>query len=139
MAEIKALGDPAEYPGDEVLARHLGRAGPAYAALIESDASSRPAFGRTWKYYHDGKSWLQNVSSKKKTVYWLSVEEGAFRITFYLPSSAEAAVGSSGLPEAVKDRFRATAGKKFRALTLEIKSLKDLEAYAEAVAIKLGA
>jgi len=70
-------------------------------------------FVATWRYYHDGKSWLLNVSQKKKTVFWLSVISGSFRITAYFTDKAKDAVRASRLSDELKEQFlgRASTGK----------------------------
>jgi hypothetical protein len=134
----RALGDPELFPSDEVLAAHLGRSMAAFSAMLERNRSKHPDFQERWKYYNDGKSWLFNVSRKKKTLFWLSVEEGGYRVTFYLsPAGGEALLGSS-LPEGLKGQYRAAEGKKFRGVTLEVKAKKDLEAYEGLLAIKMA-
>lgn len=82
------------------------------ASLFERNRAGHADFVQSWKYYNDGKSWLLNVSRKKKALFWLSVGDGWFRTTFYLSPKAEVAIMGSDLPE-------------------------DLEAYARFLAIKL--
>jgi hypothetical protein len=122
----RALGDPETYPSPEVIASRLGKANASFEAMLEHNRGERPDFEERWKFYNDGKSKLFNVSRKKKTLFWLSVEEGFFRTTFYLnPEGWEALLGSD-LPEELKDQYRAAKGKK------------DHTAYKELLAIKMA-
>jgi hypothetical protein len=136
--EPPVLNDPELYPSDEVLALHLGRAKAAFAAMLEGNRSEHPDFEERWKFYNDGKSWLFNVSRKKKTLFWLSVGKGFFRTTFYLGAKAEEALLGSSLPEEIKAQYREAEGKKLRGVTLVARTKKDLEAYKALLAIKLA-
>lgn len=132
----RALGDPEILPSEEVIAGHLGRANAAYLAMLEHNRSAYPDSEERWKYYNDGKSWLFNLSRKKKTLLWLSVEDGFFRATFYLNAAGGEALLGSALPDELKEQFGAAEGKKIRGVTVHVKAKKDLEAYKELLAIK---
>jgi hypothetical protein len=133
-----ALNDPKVFPSEDVLGEKLGRAAAAYRGVFDYLASDFPGIAGEWKFYNDGKCWLQKVSRKGKTAFWLSVSPGFFRTTFYLSAAMGDIVEGSDLPEDAKASFRASSGKKFRGITLALKAKKDLEAFKEALAIKLA-
>jgi hypothetical protein len=133
-----ALTDPKVFPTAEVLGEKLGRADAAYRAVFDFLGADFPDIAGEWKFYNDGKCWLQKVARKGKTVFWLSVSPGFFRTTFYLGADSEGLVKGSLLPEEAKAGFFASAGKKFRGLTLSMKAKKDLAAFKEALALKLS-
>ncbi len=135
--EKPALSDPAIYPTEEVLASHLGKAEPWFALLFRFNHENFPEFVERWKYYNDGKSWLLNVSRKKKTLFWLSVKDGYFRTTFYLNPKAAQRVPGSTIPKDLKDKFEETAGQKFRGISVEVKTKKDVEVYKHLLALKM--
>lgn len=136
--EIPVLSDPNIYPTEEVLSVHLGKAEPAFTSLFEFNHSKHPDFVEKWRYYNDGKSWLLNVSRKKKTIFWLSIRDGSFRTSFYLNSKFEGDVVKSKIPKALKDQYLKEPGKKFRAITVVIKSKKDVDVYKELLSIKMS-
>ncbi len=136
--EKPVLSDPAVFPTDEILSMHLGKAMTPYASLFKFNHASFPDLVERWKYYNDGKSWLLNVSRKKKTLFWLSVKDKCFRTTFYLNPKASQLVPGSRIPKELKDQFKATEGKKFRGLTVVIKAKKDVEVYKELLALKMA-
>jgi hypothetical protein len=136
--EAPVLGDPGHYPTEAVLFSHLGRARAAFVAFFERSRALHPDLAEAWKYYNDGKSWLLNVSRKKKTLFWLSVREGAFRVTFYLGAKAEAELAASSLPDELKAQYRESAAKKSRPVTLVVRTLKDLGPCEELLSIKIG-
>jgi len=133
-----ALTDPKVFPSEQVLGEKLGKAEAAYRAAFEYLGSRFPETIGEWKFYNDGKSWLQKVSRKGKTIFWLSVSPGSFRTTFYLNAAMGDIVEGSGLPEDAKAGFRASSGKKFRGLTVALKAQKDVAVFKEAMAIKLA-
>jgi hypothetical protein len=68
--ETQLLRDRLLPPGDEVLLN------PLYIALTEG---WRPE----WRYYNDGRAWLCKVGDGRKTIFWFSVWEGFFKVSFY--------------------------------------------------------
>ncbi|MDR2148316.1 MAG: DUF3788 domain-containing protein [Tannerella sp.] len=75
------LNDPSVFPTDEILKNMLAESYTAFEKL--SAILNGQGAVMKWKYYNDGKAWLCNVSYKKKTVFWLSVWNGYFKINFY--------------------------------------------------------
>ncbi len=132
------LCDPSIYPNNEVLASHLKRAKASFDALFAYNHEKYPEFEERWRYYNDGKSWLMNVSRKKKTLFWLSIMDGSFRTTFYLNAKAAPCVGSLSIPKPLKAEFKKTAEKTFRGLTVVVKAKKDLETYKEILHLKMA-
>ncbi|HUI28584.1 MAG TPA: DUF3788 family protein [Candidatus Acidoferrales bacterium] len=135
--EKPVLSDPKIFPTEEVLSAHLGKAKPAFTSLFEFNHANHPDFVERWRYYNDGKTWLLNVSRKKKTLFWLSVHDGSFRTSFYLNSKLERDVLKSKIPKELKDQYLKTAGEKFRAVRVVVKSKNDLDAYKELLSIKM--
>jgi len=135
----QVLSDPKVEPTDEVLAACLGRSKGVLDAALLHLRTRCPGSEARWRYYRDGKSWLLSASWKKKTLFWLSADHGAFRVTFYLPSSLEAALAAADLPAPVKSSFAASAGKKIRGATAVIRTPSDLSAFDTLLALKLSA
>ncbi|MCX6550072.1 MAG: DUF3788 family protein, partial [Acidobacteria bacterium] len=76
---------------------------------------------------------------KSKTVCWVSVVEGAFRITFYFTDKAASALAASAIADALKEQFK--AGKtygKIRGLTIVPKRKRDIEDAKALIALKLS-
>jgi len=132
------LSDPAVYPTEEVLSSHLRKAKASFVSLFAYNHANFPDFEERWKYYNDGKSWLMNVSRKKKTIFWLSIRNGWFRTTFYLNSKGAECVPGARIPKGLKTKFRESAGKKIRGITVEIKAKADVEIYKELLALKMA-
>jgi hypothetical protein len=135
--EKPCLNDKEEYPDDEVLARHLGRAKRAWDSFVGLIKKDYPSFSSEWRYYNDGKSWLYKVTKKKTTICWVSVYPHFFKTTFYFPDRAEDLITASGLEKDYIDQF--IHGKRYgkiRGVTVAIKRLADLNATKTLIGIK---
>jgi len=99
------LKDEAVFPSDSVLARCLGRSFSAYGDLFGKIERLGHPLKPEWKYYRDGKAWLCRVSHKKKTVFWLSVWEGYFRVSFYFTEKNRKDIGSLDIDPGIKTDF----------------------------------
>lgn len=124
------LRDQTIYPDDEVLAKVLGNAYETYQQFIRTvgDLGIFPE----WRYYHDGKAWLakglykwQSVrgTSKEKTVFWLSVWDGYFKISIFFSQKAHSGLYGLETDETIKKMIDAAKpmGKlKFFPLVFEI-------------------
>ena len=126
--EPLVLTDPDQFPSDEVIASHLGRRRALWDALFAFIHAEHPDCTERWRYYNDGKSWLLNVSRKKKTVFWLSVISGTFRITAYFTDKATDAIRASALSDELKTQFETGQHYgKLRAITITFKKKSDLQ------------
>jgi hypothetical protein len=136
--ETPVLSDPKEYPSEEIIFSHIGKARPLWDQLFEHIHANHPDISEEWRYYRDGKSWLMKVTRKKKTIFWLSIVEGAFRTTFYFTDKAEELIMSSKLSDDLKEQFR--AGKqygKIKGITVVYSAKKHIEAAKILIEIKL--
>ena len=138
--EPPVLTDKDEFPSEEVIASHLGKRMALWNAVFEFIHAEHADFEKRWRYYNDGKSWLLNVSRKKKTVFWLSVIRGTFRITAYFTEKAAESIAASALSAELKERFvAARAMGKLRGITITFKKKSDVEDAKILIALKLTA
>lgn len=131
------LSDKSQFPTDQIIFSHIGKAKTLWDALFQFIADAHPDFTQEWRYYRDGKSWLMKVQHKKKTVFWLSIIKGSFRTTFYIHEKAKKLVEDSSISEELKDQYR--TGKSFgkvRGITVVYKNQKDVEFAKELIGIK---
>lgn len=103
------LRNPDIQPTSDVIAKALGEANNAYIKFIYELASYDIQL--EWRYYNDGKAWLAKGLYKwtgvrggqnETTVFWLSIWDGFFKVTIYVPEKARADVFSLPLDDAVK-------------------------------------
>jgi hypothetical protein len=138
--EPPVLTDKDEFPSEEVIASHLGRRMALWNALFQFIHAEHADFEERWRYYNDGKSWLLNISRKKKTVFWLSVIRGTFRITAYFTDKAAESIAASALSAELKERFvAAKAMGMIRGITITFKKKSDVEDAKILIALKLAA
>ena len=86
--ETQLLRDPQIFPTEDVLKNALEPdAYEVFASFMNVITSAEYGLTYEWRYYNDGKSWLCKILHKKKTVMWLSVWDGFFKISFFLLKS----------------------------------------------------
>lgn len=90
------LNTEAVPPDEAVLSIAMRKAYPVYVKLTETIAGADYGITGIWNYYKDGKAWLFKASWKKKTVFWLSVWDGYFKVGFYF--NEKNSDGIAGLP-----------------------------------------
>lgn len=103
--ETQLLRDPAVKPESEVIRSALGRSFAVYELFIESIAGQGYELSPEWRYYNDGKAWLCKVSYKKKTVFWLSVWDGFFKVSFFFTEKHRQAIDSLDITREIKAAF----------------------------------
>ena len=92
------LNDADIYPSDSVLASVLCNSSEVYKIFVDTLLNYNIEL--QWHYYNDGKSWLGKAVSKKKTVFWLSIWQGFFKVSFYFTEKTR--LGIINLPIAVE-------------------------------------
>jgi hypothetical protein len=97
--EPMVLTDPNEHPTEEIIFSHIGKTKALWTALFQHIDANHPDFGKEWRYYRDGKSWLMKVTQKKKTIFWLAIFKGGFRTTFYFTDKAKDLLLTSALSD----------------------------------------
>jgi hypothetical protein len=132
------LSDPHEFPGDEVLSRHLGKAKLAWDGFMGLLKGDYPQLSAEWRYYNDGKSWLCKVTRKTTTICWVAVWDRYFTVGFYLNAKAEPLVRAGSLDSALKGSFLHATGK-LRSIRVEVRARPALKAVRELIEIKLQA
>jgi hypothetical protein len=136
--ERPLLNDEHEYPDEEVLARHLGKAKSAWDAFA-SDTVAGLGASLEWRYYNDGKAWLCKLVWKKKTVCWLSIWDRFFKTTFYFTSKNDSDIEALPIDPELKASYREHAPiGKLKPLSVAVKSKKTLEPVLGLVKYKIG-
>jgi hypothetical protein len=124
------LKDEKIFPTPEILHEALGEAYPAYAQFLNMLSESFTGMSFDWRYYKDGKAWLGKGSAGKKTVFWFSVWEGFFKVSFYFTEKTQPGVMNLEISEELKAQSRnaAMVGKLIPLIfdVSEESQLKDL-------------
>ncbi|MDR0332967.1 MAG: DUF3788 domain-containing protein [Dysgonamonadaceae bacterium] len=103
--EVQLLREQNIFPSEEVLKNVLGQVYALWAEFETQIIQGEFALTPEWNYYNDGKSWLCKVCHKKKTVFWLSVWEGHFRITFFFTEKHLEGISELNISEQIKEDF----------------------------------
>ncbi len=103
------LRDPGVKPTSEMIAAGLGSAYEIFTKFINELENRYGITLMDWRFYNDGKAWLSKGeykwttprgANKVKPIFWLSIWEGFYKVSFYfsvdarnellsLPTSAE--------------------------------------------------
>jgi len=130
--ERGALGAAA--PGETAVARQLGRACAAYAALVERG----PKTTLEWKQYRKDAPWVLKVNQGSRTLFYLRPDVGFFHVTVLLGerSTAAALAGrvSEGLHDAIRDARKYAEGRPVR---VTVRTKADASRVEELLAVKL--
>ena len=120
------LRDPAVEPSDENIKNAIG--GDVFDVFNEfRTATIALGLNREWNYYNDGKAWLCKVVCKKKTVVWLSIWDGFFRIGFYFTDKTRDGLMNLDIADKIKHDFtNAKAVGKLLPLVLDISEKEQL-------------
>ncbi|NLT18573.1 MAG: hypothetical protein BWX72_01117 [Firmicutes bacterium ADurb.Bin080] len=109
LSKEQLLRDPNIEPSSDVIAKALGKANNAYTKFLNELMSH--GIDLEWRYYNDGKAWLAKVLYKwtgarggqnQKTVFWLSIWDGFFKVSIFIPEKNRAEVLSLPLETDVK-------------------------------------
>ena len=112
MSELQLLRDPDIEPTSEIIAEALGSANTIYVGFMDDLKSYDVEV--EWRYYNDGKAWLgkglhkwmgARGGQKEVTVFWLSIWDGFFKTSFFIPEKVRTEVLDLPLGNDVKNRI----------------------------------
>lgn len=126
MEKEQLLRNPEVYPSDEVIAAALGDSYKAYTAFTQKLPDS--GIAPEWRYYNDGKSWLCKGVYKKKTVFWLSVWDGFFKVSLFFTEKTRVGIAELPVNEDIKTQIaNEPARGKLIPLLLDVYSQPQLD------------
>lgn len=133
------LTDKQIYPSDEVIFSIIGEKKSFWKTIMNYMSDNYVGSSGEWNFYIDGKRWLFKMVYKKKTVFWATVMDGTFKITFYMSNKAEAIIDKSDLSGPIKEEFKtAKHYGLIRPLSFIINQQEDLENVFKVIAIKIA-
>jgi hypothetical protein len=125
--ETQQLKDPEIYPSAAVLKDTLRNTYSVYQMFIETIESDSYGYDPEWRYYRDGAAWLCKITFKKKTVAWLSVWSGCFKVTLYFTEKTGEGILKLDIQETTKERYRTRESiGKLKPLTFEVNKKNQL-------------
>lgn len=133
------LRDPTVYPDAAVLERESGESYAALCAFLDTVESKPYQFVPEWRYYRDGSAWLCKLTAKKKTVAWLSIWPGCFKVAFYFTAQSGAGIAKLKIPDATKERYRTHEPVgKLKPLVFEVSQNDQLDEVYRLLRYKAG-
>ena len=139
MAELEKgpLSDKNIVPTEDYIFSQIGDNRKYWDKIMTSVFNDYSNISGSWNFYNDGKQWLYKLVQKKKTILWLSVISGTFRVSFYFGDKAEPLIYNSDLPSVIKEGFRsAKRYGKIRPVTITISCETDADNVLKLVAVK---
>lgn len=100
------LRDETIYPDDKVLSTILEESFPVYKELLNLFDQNQLTHG--WRFYKDGKAWLNKVQKKDKTIVWMSAWKGYMQATIYVPEKHIEQIYTLNISEERKQKIRNT-------------------------------
>jgi len=135
--EIQLLREQEIYPSKEVLKSLLGQVYDVLEVFEKQVTQGKLMLTFDWNYYRDGKSWLCKVCHKKKTVCWLSVWEGFFKISFFFMEKHLEGIAALDISEQIKEDFcRTKPVGKFLPMLLNIDKQEQLADLLKVIQLK---
>ncbi len=131
------LTDRFTTPTDELIFPIIGDKKILWQKIISYLHDNHTDIAEVWRFYDDGKCWLFRTLKKKKTIFWVGILDGTFRVSFYLSDKAVPLIAQSDLPEKVKNEYANTKGNKFRSITIKMTDAEDVENVIKLIEIKL--
>ncbi len=104
--EEKVLRKQEIFPNTEVLEEAFGSSFPVYQQWMNTITDFPLQLQVEWRFYNDGKAWLCKIIHKKKTLCWLSVWDGFFKVSFFFTEKHVPAIQSLPIEKSLKDSFQ---------------------------------
>ncbi len=103
--ETMLFRENGQYPDNQALKESLKEIYPVYNHLISVISNEPYSLEHQWNYYKDGKSWLCKVTYRKKTIFWLSVWDTCFKISFYFTEKTKPGLLDLNIEDSIKQSF----------------------------------
>lgn len=138
--ERMLLRDSEIYPNEEVIQAVLGLdVFKIYQEFQVTITSKGFSLNMEWNYYKDGKAWLCKVSFKKKTVFWLSIWDNFFKLSFYFTEKTRLGITNLSIKEQIKYDFQNLIAKgRLIPLIIEVNQLEQLHDIKQIIQYKLS-
>lgn len=126
--EVQLLRDPDVKPTNKIIADGLGEASRTYDKFLK-DLENYGISLMNWRFYKDGKAWLSKGeykwvtsrgNNKVKPIFWLSIWEGFFKVSFFFSAKTKEQLLNLEISEAAKKLIETTEphGKSMQYLSI---------------------
>jgi len=137
--EKQLLRDSNITPTDEIIFDGLGTVSDVYKRFVEELKVQNISL-MNWRYYNDGKAWLSKGeykwttsrgTNKVKPIFWLSIWEGFFKVSFFFSEKNKDNLLSLSISEETKELIKNIIpnGKtmKFLSVIINVNNNKQLD------------
>jgi hypothetical protein len=132
------FSDPDVKPDEKLIFSEIGEKKKLWKAIMIFMSDNYKDSEGSWNYYNDGKRWLFKMVIKKKTIFWGTILDGGFRITFYFGGKAEPVIVTSDLCDNAKQQYlTGPRYGKIRAITTIVNDMSDVSEIEKLIAIKV--
>jgi hypothetical protein len=136
---LSAFDDRAKEPSADELRQVLGRSSDRWNELISHLEADQAPIDAGWTFAGAKWGWSLRLRRKKRTILYMTPCSRHFLVGFALGEKAVAAARESGLPDSILEVIdQARKYAEGRAVRLEIRSKKDVEAALRLAAIKMS-
>ncbi len=133
----RRMTDPSVVPDDAIIKSLVGDKFALWDSVLSEAMATYSGISGEWRYYNDGKQWLFKMVLKKKTIFWASVLNDSFRVTFYFGGKYEDQVINSGIPSGLKKDFAEHKGfGKIKPVTVTLTEQADVNTVLELIGLK---
>ncbi len=134
-----ALNDKTIIPNNDIVFSIIGHKSLLWQQIISYLYNRHKDISEKWKYYNDGKSWLFRTLKKEKTIFWIRVFKGSFKIAFWFGDKAELIIKQSDLSDYIKKDFEVAKkmGNMGRCISIDVTDSKDFNDVIKLIEIKL--
>jgi hypothetical protein len=136
---LSAFDDKSKQPRPGDLRKTLGRTSAHWDSLIAYLEAEFPPLDQTWNFAGANWGWSLRLKQKKRTILYLTPCQGHFLVGFALGEKAVEAAHDASLPASFLTII--DEAKKYaegRAVRVEIKNKKDIEATKKLATIKMA-
>ncbi len=135
--EENIFNDKLVVPDGRSIQKALGEAGSFWLELRKHIQENYGPAIEEWKYYGPKSGWTMKMLSKKRSLFFFTVIDNGFRLSFVFGDRAVEAIGKSDLPGSIVDEI--TNAQKYpegRGLRIEVKDRRLAAAIKTLIKIK---
>jgi hypothetical protein len=130
--------DKAVKPDSKTFADAIGETAGYWNRLHSSLEAQFGELVEDWKFYGQKSGWILKLLRKKRNLFFITPQDGFFRVSFVFGDKAVAEVENSDLPDWVKKALRdARKYAEGRGLQIEVKTADDVDIVKKLVRIKV--
>ena len=126
-------------PSPQLLATTLAAAQEVWDAILDSLGAEYAVLTSEWKLSKSDFGWMCVLKQKKRTVVYLTPEDGAVRVAVVLGERAASRTLASKLPDGIKALIaEARPYAEGRGIRFQVRSVAELPTVIDLVAMKMA-